>query len=87
MVNSSIRWQTAVFTYPPRHFVTYTQALELLMEHVKVDVPPELWNNIGALRHQLGDLGGAAEAYGKAKEGMDGANLDEDTKNVCHANT
>ena len=58
------------------------QALKLLTELVGEDAPAELWNNIGALRHQLGDLEGAKEAYTKAKEIMD-SETDEDTKAVC----
>jgi hypothetical protein len=54
----------------PRPWISTPQALDLLTNQIGADVPPELWNNIGALRHQLGDLVGAREAFDKAQAAM-----------------
>jgi tetratricopeptide (TPR) repeat protein len=50
--------------------ISTPQALDLLTNQIGADVPPELWSNIGALRHQLGDLAGARDAFDKAQAAM-----------------
>lgn len=67
-------------------FALPTQALDLLTNQIGADVPPELWNNIGALRHQLGDLTGAKEAFEHAQAAMTiGPDSDKELKEVQNA--
>lgn len=50
----------------PRAADAHVAAVLKAMTALGEAIPPELWNNAGVLRHQLGDLAGAEKAYSRA---------------------
>eukprot|EP00124_Ichthyophonus_hoferi_P005871 Ihof_evm2s1008 gene=Ihof_evmTU2s1008 len=57
----------------------YLKVKTLLTDEAKTDVPPELWNNIGCLSQNLGDMHMAHEAYQSALSSME-TETDEEIK-------